>query len=52
LDLARWNSYRHQIAETMFLNPQTVLIVGVGDNVVWEILSKQGINQEIFFCKV
>ena len=48
LNLPRWNSYWHQITETMDLEPQTVLIVGVGDNIVGEILSKQGVKVYTF----
>jgi hypothetical protein len=48
LSLPRWNSYWHQIAETIALNPQTILIVGVGDNIVGGILSKQGVKVYTF----
>jgi hypothetical protein len=48
VDLPRWNSYWHQITETMALKPQTVLIIGVGDNIVGERLLKQGIKVYTF----
>jgi hypothetical protein len=47
-DLPRWTSYWHQIAETLALSPQTVLVVGVGDNIVGNILATQGIRVYTF----
>ena len=44
VNLIRWNSYWHQIAETMTLKPEKVLIIGAGDNIVTQILKEQGIN--------
>jgi hypothetical protein len=48
VSLPRWNSYWSQIAETMALKPQTVLIIGIGDNLVGEILLKRGIKVYTF----
>ncbi|MDR1584381.1 MAG: class I SAM-dependent methyltransferase [Prevotellaceae bacterium] len=48
VNLPRWNSYWHQIAETMVLKPQTVLVIGIGDNIVGEMLIKQGIKVYTF----
>ena len=39
--IMRWCSYYHQIAETVKLNPKTVLVVGIGDNITGKILSMQ-----------
>jgi len=44
VDIGRWNSYYYQINEVLALTPKTVLIVGVGDNIVREILAKQGLK--------
>jgi hypothetical protein len=41
-DLPRWTSYWHQITETLALAPKTALIVGLGDNIVYEILTRVG----------
>jgi hypothetical protein len=46
--LPRWNSYWHQINETMALNPENILIVGAGDNIVPKILTEQGISVYTF----
>ena len=40
----RWCSYYHQVSETVRLKPKTALIVGIGDNIVGEILRTQGIE--------
>jgi hypothetical protein len=48
VNLPHWNSYWHQIAETKSLNPDTVLIIGVGDNIVGKILELQGIKVYTF----
>jgi 2-polyprenyl-3-methyl-5-hydroxy-6-metoxy-1,4-benzoquinol methylase len=47
-DLPRWTSYWHQIMETLALAPKTVLIIGVGDNIVGKVLSSQGIQVYTF----
>jgi hypothetical protein len=45
VDIARWSSYFYQIKETLELKPVTVLIIGIGDNVVGNVLSiQQGID--------
>jgi hypothetical protein len=48
VNLPRWNSYWHQIVETTMLNPENVLIIGMGDNIVGEILMRQGITVYTF----
>jgi hypothetical protein len=48
VELPRWNSYWHQIIETVTLNPKNVLIIGVGDNIVGRILMSQGISVYTF----
>lgn len=35
---SRWNSYYHQIEEVISSNPNTVLVVGIGDGIVIDIL--------------
>jgi hypothetical protein len=47
-DLDRWNSYWHQIAETLSFAPETVLIIGIGDNIVGNILTTFGIQVYTF----
>ncbi|MDR2065106.1 MAG: class I SAM-dependent methyltransferase [Prevotellaceae bacterium] len=47
-DLPRWTSYWHQIAETLALAPQTVLIIGMGDNIVGKLLTAQGVQVYTF----
>jgi hypothetical protein len=47
-DLPRWNSYWHQIAETLALLPKTTLIIGVGDNIVGTLLAAQGVQVYTF----
>jgi hypothetical protein len=44
VDIARWNSYYYQIVETMAFEPETVLIIGVGDNIVGQILQYKSIK--------
>ena len=41
-DLPRWTSYWHQITEMLALAPKTALVVGLGDNIVYEILTRVG----------
>ena len=48
LNLGRWNSYYHQLEEVLALNPKSVLIVGIGDNIVQTILLQQGIEVMTF----
>ncbi len=48
VDAARWNSYYHQIAETLAFAAKTALIIGVGDNIVPMILSQQGVSVTTF----
>jgi hypothetical protein len=48
VNLPRWNSYWHQIVEAVILKPQTVLIIGIGDNIVGKILQKQNIKVYTF----
>jgi len=48
LDLNRWNSYFHQIEETLAFEPKSVLIVGVGDNIVATILKQYGVKVTTF----
>ena len=36
----RWVSYWHQIDEILKLNPESLLIIGAGDNYVADILKK------------
>jgi hypothetical protein len=48
VNLERWDSYYHQIEETLAFNPKSVLIVGVGDNIVGTILSQQNVNITTF----
>lgn len=48
LDLGRWNSYWHQIEETLAFKPESVLIVGKGDNIVGTVLAQQGIKVTTF----
>jgi len=48
VDLPHWNSYWHQIAETIAFMPKTVLIIGIGDNIVGNILARQGIRVYTF----
>ncbi|MDR3350105.1 MAG: class I SAM-dependent methyltransferase [Prevotellaceae bacterium] len=43
-DLPRWTSYWHQITEALALAPKTVLIIGVGDNIVGKTLAAQGVQ--------
>jgi hypothetical protein len=38
-DLPRWTSFWHQITETLALAPKTMLIIGVGDNIVYPLLT-------------
>lgn len=38
----RWNSYYNQIGITIESQPKNVLIIGVGDNIVGEVLKKFG----------
>ncbi|MDR2424092.1 MAG: class I SAM-dependent methyltransferase [Prevotellaceae bacterium] len=47
-DISRWNSYWHQITETMSLKPENVLVVGIGDGITGNILSMQGIKVSTF----
>jgi hypothetical protein len=47
-DLPRWTSYWHQITETLALTPKTALIIGVGDNIVGNILAAQGVQVYTF----
>ncbi|MDR3134126.1 MAG: class I SAM-dependent methyltransferase [Prevotellaceae bacterium] len=47
-DLPRWTSYWHQITETLALAPKTALIIGVGDNIVGNILAAQGVQVYTF----
>jgi hypothetical protein len=44
VDIARWSSYFHQIEEVNRLKPASVLVVGIGDSIVVDILRKQGIT--------
>ena len=44
VSIGRWCSYHHQIAETLKLKPKTVLIIGIGDNIVGNVLNMQGIE--------
>lgn len=37
---ARWLSYYTQIRETLSVNPRKVLVIGVGDHIVPDILEK------------
>ena len=39
LTLARWNSYYHQIMESVAFSPKTILIVGAGDNIVGNMIA-------------
>lgn len=48
IDLRRWNSYYHQIEEVLILEPKTVLITGVGDNIIGTILSQQNVKVTTF----
>jgi hypothetical protein len=48
VNLPRWNSYWHQIMETIALNPKNVLIIGAGDNIVGKILMTQGMDVYTF----
>jgi hypothetical protein len=48
LDLNRWNSYFHQIEETLEFEPKSVLIVGIGDNIVATILAQHGVQVSTF----
>jgi SAM-dependent methyltransferase len=48
VNLARWTSYWHQITETLAFAPKTVLVIGVGDNIVGKILASQGIKVYTF----
>ncbi|MDR1985248.1 MAG: class I SAM-dependent methyltransferase [Prevotellaceae bacterium] len=48
VDNGRWNSYWHQITETLAFAPKTVLIVGVGDNIVGKMLAEQGVQVYTF----
>lgn len=47
-DLPRWTSYWHQLTETLALFPKTVLIIGVGDNIVGKLLAAQGVQVYTF----
>lgn len=40
----RWNSYYQQIKETLNLYPQKVLLIGIGDGLVADLLKKQGVE--------
>lgn len=44
VNLKRWNSYYDQIRETLSFNPKKVLLVGIGDGVVAQILKQQGVQ--------
>ncbi len=44
VNLKRWNSYYIQIREAMKLNPQKVLLIGIGDGIVANILKQQGVQ--------
>jgi hypothetical protein len=44
----RWNSYWHQVVEVLRDKPVSVLIVGVGDNIVPTILKLNGIDVKTF----
>jgi hypothetical protein len=46
--IARWNSYWHQITETIALKPENVLVVGIGDGITGKILSMHGIKVSTF----
>jgi hypothetical protein len=48
VNVKRWNSYWHQIMETMALKPENVLVVGVGDGITGKILSMHGIKVSTF----
>ncbi|MDR1199765.1 MAG: class I SAM-dependent methyltransferase [Prevotellaceae bacterium] len=47
-DLPRWTSYWHQIKETLAFAPKTVLVIGVGDNIIGTLLTAQGIRVYTF----
>jgi 2-polyprenyl-3-methyl-5-hydroxy-6-metoxy-1,4-benzoquinol methylase len=47
-DLPRWTSYWHQITETLALALKTVLIIGIGDNIVGKLLAAQGVQVYTF----
>jgi hypothetical protein len=44
LQMPRWNSYWHQVDETLAFHPETALIVGAGDNLVGKILETYGVR--------
>jgi hypothetical protein len=44
VDKKRWASYYSQIKEVVKVSPRNVLVIGVGDNIVVEILKMQGIE--------
>ncbi len=44
VDKKRWSSYYSQIKEVVEFSPRNVLVIGVGDNIVVEILKMQGIE--------
>ncbi|MDA3879917.1 MAG: methyltransferase domain-containing protein [Prolixibacteraceae bacterium] len=44
VDKKRWASYYSQISEVVEVSPQKVLVVGVGDGIIVEILKMQGIE--------
>lgn len=47
-DFARWSSYWHQLDETFALKPETVLVIGIGDDIVCDVLRKHGLKVYTF----
>ena len=42
INIDRWNSYYYQISEALKTNCNSILLIGIGDSIISEILKSQG----------